>query len=319
MGIDDICNEIIVLGLPPVTGEVKGVWYDGYPVHRGETEESLNYATFYAHRNGIVPDQAVLRQEWLNFVDTLLLAGFHLHVVPFPPELNKPGSLYHDAVFVRDAGIMYKNLWIKAHFSVHDREYESEYHARLIERKFNKTVITLPEDARLEGGDINYLETRDARFYFGGLSRSNAAGHDFVRSLIQPDEFILIQSEGYHLDTVFTPIVSADNTLAGIITAKQALTTESLQRLEKLGVPLIDIELEDSSGKGEELGSYAVNALVAPGVMVNCAEFITPGVEAQLKELEIQRFVTPLTYFRYAGGSVHCLTNEIYGGCNHGS
>jgi len=33
----------------------------------------------------------------------------------------------------------------------------------------------------------------------------------------------------------------------------------------------------------------------------------------------IERFITPLTYFRYAGGSVHCLTNEIYGGCNpHG-
>lgn len=316
LNVNNICNELIVIGLPPETDDVKGVWYKGYPVHQGDSEESLNYATFYANQNHIVPNQEVLRREWLNFIDTLLLAGFHLHVVPFPTELNLPDSLYHDAVFVRDAGLMYKDLWLKARFSAEVREHEGDYHARLIEQKFKKTVITLPLDARLEGGDVSYLETRDGRFYFGGLSRSNEAGHDFARSLIQPDHYILIQSQGYHLDTVFTPIIGEGNHLSGLIIAKQALFPVSIAALEKLGVPIIDIDLVDSSGSGKDLGCYAVNALVAPGVMVNSSKFFTPGVEETLTEMGIQRFITPLTYFRYAGGSVHCLTNEIYGGCN---
>ena len=319
MNVDQICNEIIVIGLPPVTQDVKGVWYNGYPVHQGESVESLNYATFYANQNHIVPDQEVLRREWLNFIDTLLLAGYHLHIVPFPAELNLPESLYHDAVFVRDAGLMYKDLWIKARFTVLAREHEGDYHSRLIEQKFKKTVITLPMEARLEGGDVAYVETREGRYYFGGLSRSNQAGHDFVRSLINPDHYILIHSEGYHLDTVFTPIIGEENNLSGLIIARQALAPESIQALEKLGVPLIDIDLVDSSGTGKDLGCYAVNALVAPGVMVNSSKFFTPGVEEILSDMGIERFITPLTYFRYAGGSVHCLTNEIYGGCNpHG-
>jgi len=61
-----------------------------------------------------------------------------------------------------------------------------------------------------------------------------------------------------------------------------------------------------------ELGDYAVNALIAPGIMVNSSKFSTPGIEDQLAEMGIQRYVTPLTSFRYAGGSVHCLTNEVY-------
>ncbi len=98
-------REIILLGLAPTTDTVKGMWSQGYPVHQGETEESINFATLYAHERGLVPDQEELRQEWLNFVDTLLRAGFHLHIVPFPEELNRPDSLYHDAVFIRDSGL----------------------------------------------------------------------------------------------------------------------------------------------------------------------------------------------------------------------
>ena len=90
------------------------------------------------------------------------------------------------------------------------------------------------------------------------------------------------------------------------------ISEASMQKIKSLGVRVIEVSAMDSSGVADELGAYAVNALVAPGIMVNSAFFTTPGVEEKLKELGIQRFVTPLTSFRYAGGSVHCLTNEIY-------
>jgi len=305
-------REIILMGLPPITEKVKGMWHKGYPVHQGETESSINFATLYAHERGIVPDQQLLRSEWLNFVDTLLLAGFHLHIVPFPEELNRPDSLYHDAVFIRDSGLVFHGIWIKSRFSVKDRIVEGEYHTRLIESKLGKTVVSLPDGAFLEGGDINYIETCNGSYYFGGLSRSNQMGHDFVREIIRPDHYILIDSEGYHLDTVLTPVVTADNCLAAVIVTTDSLKADSEQAIRDLGVKIIEVSPLDSSGVEDELGDYAVNALVAPGVMVNSSLFNTPGVEEYLESIGIRRFVTPLTSFRYAGGSVHCLTNEIY-------
>ncbi|NQV16831.1 hypothetical protein HQ531_15310 [bacterium] len=305
-------REIILLGLAPNTDKVQGMWSNGYPVHQGETESSINFATLYAHERGIVPDQELLRQEWLNFISTLLTAGFHLHIVPFPEALNRPDSLYHDAVFIRDSGMIFRGIWIKGRFSVKDRIYEGEFHTKLIESKLGKTVVTLPDGAFLEGGDINYLETCAGSYYFGGLSRSNRIGHDFVRKIIRPDHYILLESEGYHLDTVFTPVVNVDNCLTALIVTANMLTDTSMHKLQELDINVIEVSQIDSSGIAGELGDYAVNALIAPGVMVNSSYFQTAGVEEQLQELGIQRFVTPLTSFRYAGGSVHCLTNEIY-------
>jgi N-dimethylarginine dimethylaminohydrolase len=312
MGELPVNKEIILMGLAPITDDVKGMWHKGYPVHQGETESSINFATLYAHERGIIPDQQLLRIEWLNFVDTLLQAGFHLHIVPFPDELNRPDSLYHDAVFIRDSGIVFHGIWIKGRFSVKDRMVEGEYHTKLIASKLGKTVVTLPEGAFLEGGDINYIETCKGSYYFGGLSRSNQLGHDFVREIINPDHYILIDSEGYHLDTVMTPVITADNCLAALIVTMDSLKPEGLQAIQDLGVKIIEVSPLDSSGVENKLGDYAVNALVAPGVMVNSSLFNTAGVEEYLASIGIKRFVTPLTSFRYAGGSVHCLTNEIY-------
>ncbi len=305
-------REIILLGLPPVTAEVKGMWPNGYPVHKGETESSINFATLYAKNNGITADQQLLRREWLNFVATLLQAGFHLQIIPFPEELNRPGSLYHDAVFIRDGGLIFRGIWIKSRFSVKDRVLEGEFHSRLVESKLKKTVVSLPKGSYLEGGDVNYLETAGGSYYFGGLSRSNRKGHDFVREIIRPDNYILVESEGYHLDTVFTPVVTADNKLAALIIAGGSIKPDSLAQLRATGIPVIEVSAQDSSGSGDTLGDYSVNALIAPGVMVNCSRFSTPGVEETLQKLGIERYVAPLTSFKYAGGSVHCLTNEVY-------
>lgn len=312
MNADKHHREVILLGLPPVTSEVKGMWHKGYPVHKGETESSMNFATLYAKKNNIVPDQDLLRKEWLHFVDTLLLAGFQLRIIPFPEKLNRPDSLYHDAVFIRDGGMIFRSLWIKGRFSAKARSLEGEFHTKCIEEKLKKTVITLPKDAFLEGGDINFIETANGSYYFGGLSRSNRLGHDFVREIIRPDNYILVESEGYHLDTVFTPVLSAENKLVALIIASASIKAKSMAKIRELGIPVLEVSAQDSSGCGETLGDYSVNALIAPGVMVNSSRFSTPGVEDTLKKLGIERFVSPLTSFKYAGGSVHCLTNEIY-------
>lgn len=303
-------KEIILFGLPPVTDKVKGMWYNGYPVHKGITESSMNFASLYANQKHIIPNQKELREEWLNFVYTLTIAGFRINMLPFPEELNQPETLCHDAIFIRDGGIIYRGLWIQGRFSVQARSMESIYSTRLIASTLNKTIVTVPEGGYLEGGEINYLVTKDGVFYFGGLSRANRKGHDFVRDIIRPDHYTLIESEGYHLDTLFTPVVNADNRIMAFIIASKTVSPESMKQLRSLGFPIIEISPEDSSGEGDSLGNYSVNCLTAPGVMVNSSKFATPGVEEELSKLGIARYICPLPNFKYAGGSVHCLTNE---------
>ena len=304
-------NELIIVDLPKPHGKIKGCWYSGYPVHKGNTERSLNYATFYAKEKHIVPNQKKLKTDFNNFRKLLKKAGFRVYILPFPKELNKENNLHHDAVFVRDSGILFKKYWIKANFSA-DRQQEAESHSLTITKKFKKKVIQLPPGAYLEFGEVFFLQTKEGSFYFGGLSRSNKKGHDFVRSIIKPDNYCLIKSEGYHLDTVFTPVLSKENRLVAFIIAKNLITLKSLRALQKLKVKIINEDPIDSSGEGNTLGNYAVNALVAPGIMLNCKKFLTKGVENELKKIGIKRFVSPLTFFRFAGGSYHCLTNEIY-------
>jgi N-dimethylarginine dimethylaminohydrolase len=305
-------NKIVIVDLPRINGKIRGCWYNGYPIHKGHTESSLNYATLYANQKNIIPDQKRLKRDFKNFKKTLKQAGFDIRVLSFPEEINKTNNLHHDAVFVRDAGLIFKDYWIKANFSATVRQAEAEVHTKTITKKFGKKIIELPKDAFLEFGEVFLLQTKNGTYYFGGLSRSNEAGHNFAKSIIKPDNFCLIRSNGYHLDTVFSPVLNKDNELVAFIVAKNMLDSESLESLKKFNLEIIYVDPIDSSGEGEELGNYAVNTLIAPGIMLNCAKFLTMSVEEKLKKLGIKRFVSPLTDFRFAGGSYHCLTNEIY-------
>ncbi len=304
-------QEILLSNLPKAHGQVKGCWFKGYPIHKGFTQASLNYATIYANQKKILPKQSALKKDFEFFKKTLRSAGFKIHSVPFPNELNQIDNLRHDAIFIRDVGFMYKNLWIKSNFSCRHRQPEADAYAPIIAKKFKKRIINLPKGAYLEFGDTLYAKTKSGVFYFGGLSRSNKKGHDFVKKIIKPDFYCLIKSEGYHLDTIFAPIINKDNQLVAFIVNKKRFNTKCLDKIKKLGIPIINIKPIDSSGIPGKLGNYAINALVAPGIMVSCHKFETLGVEKKLKELGIKHHVTPLTYFRFAGGSCHCLANEI--------
>lgn len=304
-------HELLVVSLPKPHGNITGCWYNGYPVHKGRSESSLNMATLYANTRGIVPDQKKLISEYESFVNTLKKNGFILHILPFPEELNTEDSLDHDAVFIRDVGISHGRYWIQARFSCKERVAETAIFAKIITEKFQKEIVELPEGAFLETGESLYVKSKEGTFYFGGISRSNKKGHDAAREIIQPDYYVVVESEGYHLDTVLAPVISPDNTLRALLINESLMNFESLEALRRLDLELVPVDVEDSSGKGDQIGSYAINVITAPGIMIGNDRFVTPGIEEQLKSWGIRHIITPLSYFRYAGGSAHCLTNEI--------
>jgi N-dimethylarginine dimethylaminohydrolase len=295
-----------IITKPPVN-----CWKEGYLVCKGTHKHSVNKTALYAQNKKILPNQLRLMSSFANLKETLKTAGFKVVMWDFPKELNTNNCLHHDGVFVRDVGLMFKDYWIKANFSATNRQFEAETYAKIINKRFNKQIISLPKTAFIEFGEVYYLETSNGSFYFGGLSRANKEGHDFVKNIIKPDHYYLIESKGYHLDTVFTPVVNTDNKLIAIIIAKEMLEQDSYDNLKNLDIEIVNVNNKDSSDE-DGLGNYAINCLAGKGVLIGGSKFTTPLVEERLKKLGIKHYVVSLIDFNLSGGSVHCLTNEIY-------
>jgi N-dimethylarginine dimethylaminohydrolase len=297
-------NTVMIVNPP------KNCWANGYPICKGNDRYSINKTTIYSQKNNIVANQNRLKKSFNKLKKTLKISGYNLNILPFPQKLDSNDCINHDGVFIRDVGLMFKNYWIKANFSAKNRQIESDVYSKIISKKYGKKIISLPDKSYLEFGEVYYLNTSDKTYYFGGLSRSNKKGHDFVKKIIKPDHYCLIKSRGYHLDTVFAPVLNKENKLIAIIVAKDMLKKESYNQLKKLGVKIININDKDSSGING-LGNYAVNCLVGRGVLISGSKFSTPNVEEKLKKLGIKHYIVSLTDYNYSGGSAHCLTNEV--------
>lgn len=288
-----------------------GLWPEGYTVHKGHTPGSLNYATVAAADAGLIPSQETLQGRWQRTIQIIERANIGITLLPYPAELLSLSPPDYDGIFIRDVGMFADGKWIKARFSVPERQLEADVFARLIHEKFHVEVIELPANAYLECGEVFFVDTPKGSYYFGGLGRSNKAGHDAVIDILQPDHVFLLESKGFHLDTTCAPLIDSAGNLAAFMYAPELFSEKSKKHLSMLDVPLIELNPEDTCGIGAHLGSMAVNGLSLPGIFINAEEFKTPGVEAHIASLGITRASSPLPYFHHAGGSYHCLTNEV--------
>lgn len=293
-----------------ITNPPLNCWANGYPVRKGITDSSLNLTGLHTNKNNILPDQKRLRSSFEALKSTLTLVGYEVITLDFPNELDTDDGSMHDGVFVRDVGMMYKECWIKSNFSATERQPQAEAYAKLAAEHFGKKVINMPVGTYLEFGETYYIEASNGKYYFGGISRANREGHDFVKKILQPDHYLLIKSNGYHLDTVFSPVVSKNNELIALIVAKDMIDRTSFENLKKLNIELILINNQDSCDN-DGLGNYAVNALTGNGFLIHGTKFVTPQVEDKLSKMGIELYVVPVEDYAYCGGSIHCMTNEI--------
>ncbi|OIO19398.1 MAG: hypothetical protein CO029_00840 [Candidatus Magasanikbacteria bacterium CG_4_9_14_0_2_um_filter_41_10] len=294
-----------------VTPPPGGLWPHGYTVHKGHTPESLNHATVAAATSGIIPSPELLSLQWNQAIDHLTNAKIEITFLPYPQELLSQYPPDYDGIFIRDVGMFANGKWVKAHFAVPERQREADTFARLIEQTYHVEIVDLPPGADLECGEVFFVKTPAGSYYFGGLGRSNKAGHDAMLHIIKPDHIFLLETTGFHLDTTCTPLIDSSGHLVSFMYAPELFSEESKKHLSMLEVPLIALDPKDTCGIGENLGNMAVNGLSLPGIFINAEEFNTPGVEAHIASLGIARYSSPLPYFHHAGGSYHCLTNEV--------
>ena len=124
-----------------------------------------------------------------------------------------------------------------------------------------------------------------------------------------------MDGKGYHLDTFFTPVLNSESILCAIIVCDEILTNKSKTDLYEFSkrrkVPIFKVPLKDSIGTSKNIGSFSVNALPLPGVLISPNKFTNKSIDRKLLELGVKRVITPTSQFELSGGSIHCLTNEL--------
>lgn len=282
-------------------------WGHGTPIYENNP----------AMREGVVPNQTLveIEMELMNHLFSLLPVETVL--VDFPHILDKHNFdlRKHDFVFVRDLFTSNRNGRIViSKFREKARQLEADIMEVYLNGLGYKTLrIDETSDMYAEGGEFYYCKNEN--ILFSGLSRNNIAGSEKVSDLLDANELILIKTNAFHLDTIFTPVFNMKNELVALILCMDLIEKESkvsiVEFCKKRSIELIDVPPEDAIGTDIHLGEFAVNCLPIPGYLIGPARFRSDSVDPLLKSLGVMHISLPMTQFRLSGGAVHCLTNEL--------
>lgn len=267
------------------------------------------YENNLAMKLGSHPTQKIVKKEHSKAIETLKKYA-EVEVFPFPQELDGNGLYKHDFVFSRDSFISnQRGDVVMSNFSERQRQAEAQQMGFFLEEAGYR-VHSLSSDSFAEGGEFYYVASED--ILFAGISRNNIHGISETAKLLGIKYIIIVESDSFHLDTVFTLLLGENGHLVGIIVCKDLIkNNQSLDAFaKKRNVELIDvdpIDTIDSDGKGK----ITVNCLPLSGVLIGGNKFLTKGVEEKIKGLGIKHVIVPVSQFKLSGGGIHCLANEL--------
>ena len=282
-------------------------WGHGTPIYKDNP----------AMKQGMIPNQELVEVEMHMLTQLFNRLPVEVIEVDFPNFLDQQNTKKrkHDFVFVRDLFISDQNgKAIISKFSEEARQVESDMMEIMLDSMGYQT-IRIPDtiDAKAEGGEFYYCS--GAKILFSGACRNNVKGAEWVAQEFGVNELVIMKSNVFHLDTLFTPVIKKDNQLGAMIACTSLMDKESINNLRsfsnKMSVELIEVDPEDSIGTKEELGEFAVNCCPLPGYLIGPTRFRSLKANQLLKELDVMHITVPTTQFRLSGGSVHCLTNEL--------
>lgn len=254
--------------------------------------------TFYDIRYEINPwmklDNKIDKAKALEEYNTLTYAYDQLGIAY--DELGCVEEL-PDQVFTTDLGHAEQNIFIKANFKYPERQKEADIAEEYFKQK-GFTIKTMPETVYFEGGDL--LKAQDTYIFGYGKRSSKEAASQLSEILAKeilaielPDEYY------YHLDTCVAPL-SNDTVLIN----EQALTPDGLAAIHKKFRTVITTKEEDNT-------SFACNLVTFENDLI-----MTQGISNELKDKLTNigfRIVTvPMSQYLKGGGSVHCVSMEIF-------
>ena len=261
--------------------------------------------------DGVKPNQAILESEYHKLVNMIKSVGLETTIVPFSNVLEKEEKF--DFIFMRDHFLCNTDKKIvMCNMRLEERLNEANFVVETME-KSGYIVSYLPnQDCLAEGGEFFYLPKEN--ILLAGLCRNNLKGAESMAELMGVDQLHIIESSGYHLDTAICPIFNNEYDCIGINCAKEVFDDKNYKVLKNLcskhGWELIDIENYNQKQSLE--ARAAMNALTLPGILISGAPILSKKVQDFTAVNNIQMYISSVSQFNLSGGSIHCLTNELF-------
>ena len=261
--------------------------------------------------DGATPKQTILENEYHQLVDVIRSVGLETTIVPFSDVLEKEEKF--DFIFMRDHFLCNTDKKIvMCNMRLEERLNEGNFVVETME-KSGYMVSYLPnQDCLAEGGEFFYLPKEN--ILLAGLCRNNLKGAESMAELMGVDQLHIIESSGYHLDTAICPIFNNEYDCIGINCAKEVFDDKNYKVLKNLcskhGWELIDIENYNQKQSLE--ARAAMNALTLPGILISGAPILSKKVKDFTAANNIQMHISSVSQFNLSGGSIHCLTNELF-------
>ena len=267
-----------------------------------------------AMQEGSIPNTEVLDSEREKLKKVIYKTEHELIEIDFPKELDQkePG---HDFIFIRDPFISnQKGKVIILRSGEPLRRRENHIIKNILEEMgYSTTSIPDKKGIRADGGEFYFCGEGD--YLFAGIQRNTRKGIESVAEALDIKKLLILDGLGYHLDTFFTPVLHKNGKLAALIVCSEILSMQSKRDLmyfaERENLPVFRIPPMDAIGTSKKLGTFAVNALPLPGLLIRPNNFTDSALDQKISDLGIECAVTPTSQFQLSGGSIHCVTNEL--------
>lgn len=283
---------------------LSGWWNTGIPKYNDNP----------AMQEGSIPNSEILNLEREKLKKIIYKTEHELIEIDFPKELDQkePG---HDFIFIRDPFISnQKGKVVVLRSGEPLRRRENHIIKNILEEMgYSTTSIPDKKGIRADGGEFYFCSEGD--YLFSGIQRNTRKGIESTAEALEAKKLLILDGLGYHLDTFFTPVLNKNGTLAALIVCSEILSIQSKKDLisfsEAENIPVFEIPPRDAIGTNKETGTFAVNALPLPGLLIRPNNFTNPALDQKLSDLGIECIVTPTSQFQLSGGSIHCVTNEL--------
>ena len=260
--------------------------------------------------NGSIPNQELLKKEHENLIEILQKYSLDTIIIPFDPKLETDKK--YDFVFMRDHFLCNKNKDIvMCNMKLSERMNEGDFVISTLNNLQYK-VSFLDENCIAEGGEFFYLPKEN--ILLAGQCRNNLRGAEQMAEKLKVSKLYIINSKGYHLDTSISPIFNNDYDCIGLICAREVFSNSEINDLRNISKSnqwdLIEIEHQDIDSSLSF--RTAMNGLTLPGLFIGSKNLNQKQISDFALSNNIIFDSTNVSQFNLSGGSVHCLTNELF-------
>ena len=260
--------------------------------------------------NGAIPNQDLVKIEHNNLTAVLQKYSLDTIIIPFEKEIeiNKK----YDFVFMRDHFLCNTNKDIvMCNMKLSERMNEGKYVIPTL-NDLQYKISFLDDNCIAEGGEFFFLPKENV--LLAGQGRNNLRGAEQMAEKLKISNLHIIHSSGYHLDTSISPIFNNEYDCIGLICAKEVFSGNEIHDLRSIcrSNQWELIEIEHQNVNASLSFRTAMNGLTLPGLFIGSKNLNQKQISDFALSNNIIFDYANVSQFNLSGGSVHCLTNELF-------